>query len=323
MTEKTDKFPAFQFYPGDWRKDAAVQSMSFHDRAVWFEMMCMMHEPPERGVLLLPNGRPMSDIELSRNLGLSLLQTRKSLVAILESGTGSRREDGAILNRRMVKDEALRKIRKECGSLGGNPDLVNQNGTNKDKQPSKQTTTPSSSPSSSPASSGERERKGKKQGDPPAAENRAGRPPDLAADLFADSYLIHVGNPYGWQGGDFPQMAKLRKRLKIGTLETPESWGAALIHYFGTPLSKFSLQHFATDFDTFKNSPLDRFGKPINHANSGANGNGRPKDKDDINRENAQRLLDRLDRQDREREQCDADGSDSGGLSGTAPDPAA
>lgn len=47
------KLPAFQFYPGDWRKDPGVQSLSFHDRGVWHEMLCLMHESEERGKLTL------------------------------------------------------------------------------------------------------------------------------------------------------------------------------------------------------------------------------------------------------------------------------
>lgn len=102
---------------------------------------------------------------------------------------------------------------------------------------------------------------------------------DLAADLFADSYKTQIGNPYGWKPGDFPQLVKLRKRLGIDTWETPDGWNDALVNYFASPFSKFSLQHFASDFDTFKNSPLDRYGKPINHLNGG-NGNGSRKETD-------------------------------------------
>ncbi len=113
--------------------------------------------------------------------------------------------------------------------------------------------------------------KGKGKGDPPAAEKRAGHA-DEAADRFAASYREHIGNPYGWQPGDFPQLAKLRKRLGVGTQETPDGWPEAILNYFATPIAKYSLQHLAADFDTFKNSALDRFGKPINHANGGPNG---------------------------------------------------
>lgn len=162
---------------------------------------------------------------------------------------------------------------------------------------------------------------GNKQGDKPPAEKRGGRA-DEAGDLFAAAYQTHIGSPYGFAPPDFVQLAALRKRLRISTTATPPDWNPAITNMFASPLGKFSLKHLAADYDTFKNSPLDRYGTPVNHANSGANGNGRPKGKDDINSENAQRLIDRLDRQDREREQRDADGGDAGGLSGAASGPA-
>lgn len=153
MSEKSDKLPAFQFYPSDWRNDPAVMSLCRHDRSVWMDIICIMHDSPERGVLLLPNGRPMSDEELIRNLGLPSGQGRKSIAAILDTGTASRREDGALVNRRMVRDEHLRQVRKACGGLGGNPNLVNQKVKQKPTTHLKQKPTPSSSfPSSSSTS---------------------------------------------------------------------------------------------------------------------------------------------------------------------------
>jgi hypothetical protein len=66
---------------------------------------------------------------------------------------------------------------------------------------------------------------------------------------------------------------KLRKRLGIGNLETPNEWGEAILNYFATPFAEYSLQHLASKFDTFKNSALDRYKVPTNHTNGG-NGNG-------------------------------------------------
>lgn len=122
------KLPAFQFYPSDWRKDPAVQSLSYHDRGVWFEILCLMHESEQRGKLLL-NGRKMPDDALARLLGLERQAVLKTLHRLLDAGVASRCPDsGALMNRRMVKDEELRKIRRKCGKMGGNPNLLNQNG---------------------------------------------------------------------------------------------------------------------------------------------------------------------------------------------------
>ena len=139
------KMPAFQFYPGDWRKDMGVQSLSFHDRGVWWEMLCLMHESERRGVLIL-NGAAMSEDSLSRLLGLDKQILTTTLTTLLTSGVASREDEtGAIYSRRMVRDEQIRKIRTYAGHMGGNPVLLNQKSTTGDKQ----IPTPSSSSSSS------------------------------------------------------------------------------------------------------------------------------------------------------------------------------
>lgn len=120
------KMPAFQFYPSDWRSDTGVQSLSFHERGIWFEMICLMHESEDRGKLML-NGKAMPDDTLSRVLGLHKQTLDKALSSIFKYGVASRCEKtGAIMSRRMVADENLRYIRQQNGLKGGNPFLLNQ-----------------------------------------------------------------------------------------------------------------------------------------------------------------------------------------------------
>lgn len=138
------KLPAFQFYPADWRKDPGVQSLSFHDRGVWFEILCLMHESEQRGKLLL-NGKPMPNGALARLLGLDDQTLAETLTALLDYGVASRDDQGALTNRRMIRDDRLRKKRSDCGKLGGNPNLLNQT--------PKQKPTPSSSSSTSSSDS--------------------------------------------------------------------------------------------------------------------------------------------------------------------------
>ena len=139
------KMPALQFYPADWRKDPAVQSLNYHDRGVWFEMLCLMHESSARGVLLL-NGMPMPGEALARILGLDNQTLNQTLTILLTYGVAKKRhEDGAVYSKRMVSDERLCEIRRKAGKLGGNPLLLNQNPTTGVKQ----VPTPSSSSSSS------------------------------------------------------------------------------------------------------------------------------------------------------------------------------
>lgn len=150
------KLPAIQFYPADWRKDPGVQALDYFDRGVWFEILCLMHESSERGKLLL-NGEPMPDDALARVLGLDNQTLTKVLTTLLRFGVASRDQGtGALINRRMVKDENLRQKRAECGKKGGNPALLKQKTTKqrretkpKDNQGVNQIPTPSSSSSTS------------------------------------------------------------------------------------------------------------------------------------------------------------------------------
>ena len=58
------KLPAFLFYPGDWRKDPGVQSMDYEERGVWHELLCIMHESENRGMLTLGN-LPVDNLRIS------------------------------------------------------------------------------------------------------------------------------------------------------------------------------------------------------------------------------------------------------------------
>lgn len=137
------KLPAIQFYPGDWHKDQGVQSLDLEHRGAWLELLLMMHDSDERGVLVV-NGLPMSNEVIARRLGLDNQKSNQILSTLLTYGVASRREeDGAIYSRRMVKDENLRKIRVEAGKKGGNPNLVNQNPKQKTTTGVKQNPTPS------------------------------------------------------------------------------------------------------------------------------------------------------------------------------------
>ena len=128
------KLPALQFYPGDWKKDPGVRALSYHDRGVWFEILLLMHESEQRGKLLL-NGQRMPYEALAVALGLDNQNLTNTITTLLQYGVASLCEKtGALMSRRMVRDEMLRQVRTEAGKLGGNPDLLKQKRTSGDKQ---------------------------------------------------------------------------------------------------------------------------------------------------------------------------------------------
>lgn len=145
------KLPAMQFYPGDWHKDQGVQALDLLQRGAWFELLLMMHDSDERGVLLV-NGQPMPDAVIARRLGLDNQTANQILTTLLTYGVASRRDtDGALYCRRMVRDEHLRQIRQEAGRKGGNARLLNQTDKQIPTTGDKQIPTPSFSSSLSPS----------------------------------------------------------------------------------------------------------------------------------------------------------------------------
>lgn len=114
-----EKLPHMPWYVGDWLKDPGIQSLSYHHQGIWFALLMRMWESEDRGKLVL-NGSPISDHGVARLLGLSFQETTKTLAVILGAGVGSRDpETGALMSRRMVRDEQLRSVRSDAGRRGG------------------------------------------------------------------------------------------------------------------------------------------------------------------------------------------------------------
>jgi hypothetical protein len=159
------KAPAFQFYPGDWQRDAALQSCSISARGLWIEMICIMHQGEPYGNLSI-NGNPVAEPALARLVGSNSKEIKPLLAELEHAGVFQRDDNGTIISRRMVKDEAIRRARASGGKLGGNPALTgklapNHSDTSKDGSevetkvilPANLPPTPSSSSSSSSSNS--------------------------------------------------------------------------------------------------------------------------------------------------------------------------
>lgn len=99
--------PSLQFYPGDWRKDPAVQSCSLAARGLWFEMLMVMFQSPRRGYLTL-GGEPMTIAQISRSCGASEADVTLALQELENAGVYSKDRRQIIYSRRMVRDEEKR-----------------------------------------------------------------------------------------------------------------------------------------------------------------------------------------------------------------------
>lgn len=64
------KRPSFQFYPADWRNNAKLRRCSEAARGAWIDVLCLMHDSDEYGVLRWP----LADIARAAGVPLKLLK---------------------------------------------------------------------------------------------------------------------------------------------------------------------------------------------------------------------------------------------------------
>lgn len=132
QSDKVDGRPSIQFYHRDAMNDVGLRMSSLSARGQWYESLWLMYDSPERGVLLKPNGKQIIPEELARILSAPLAEIKQNLSELETNGVYSTREDGAIYNRRMFRDEKqrqskteaeakLKETRSEAGKRGGRP----------------------------------------------------------------------------------------------------------------------------------------------------------------------------------------------------------
>lgn len=215
------KQPSFQFYPGDWKRDTGVQSLSYEERGVWFEMLLLMFESAERGKLVFGTGTPMPEDAVARSLGLDRQRYVQILRKLFDFGVVSKEDDtGIIYCRRMVRDAELSRKRAECGKFGGNPNLLNQNPTKpptkreaKSNQNGKQNPTPSSSSSSSKEKIDKKE---SEDGEGFTVEEvlEAAKDPSVSvSEEEARAFFDHYDGQ-GWEFGNGRSVANLHSALR-------------------------------------------------------------------------------------------------------------
>lgn len=62
--------PSFQFYPGDWRANAKLRRCSDAARGAWVEVLCLLHDSDEYGVIRWP----LADIARAAGVPAKLLK---------------------------------------------------------------------------------------------------------------------------------------------------------------------------------------------------------------------------------------------------------
>lgn len=110
--------PAFQFYPGDWRRETALQLCSLGARGLWIECMCLMHFGNPYGTLTAGDGKPIPLQSLAKMVMSTEDETSRLMAELQTAGIPGRADNGAICSRRMIRDEALRDVRRGGGAAG-------------------------------------------------------------------------------------------------------------------------------------------------------------------------------------------------------------
>lgn len=114
------KRPSFQWYPGDFKRDTALQACSFEARALWREMLDLMHDGEPYGHLTA-GGVPIQDQQLARMIGVPLKKCTAWLFELESRSVFSRTREGVIFSRRMVRDEGVRNARAAGGPESTRP----------------------------------------------------------------------------------------------------------------------------------------------------------------------------------------------------------
>lgn len=158
------KRPSFQFYPGDWQANSNLRRCSHAEKGVWLDVMCLMHDQPEYGILRWPLkeiaqavGCQISALRALSTKGVLKGDDKHLAEAFVYTPRSGRRDgepvtlvptqDGPIwYSSRMVKDEYVRTIRGESTRFGDG------NGESPKASPKPPLGDGSSSPSSSPIS---------------------------------------------------------------------------------------------------------------------------------------------------------------------------
>jgi hypothetical protein len=128
------KLPASLFYWGDFVRDPDLRRCTNAEVGVWIRCLCLMFEAEQRGILAT-NGIAWTNEEVALAVGGNTDETIKCVTSLVTKGVASRNELGALMNRRMYRDEKIRvdtkirvqRFREKQNSNDGSNDESNGN----------------------------------------------------------------------------------------------------------------------------------------------------------------------------------------------------
>jgi hypothetical protein len=113
------KLAWFHFYPGDWMKDPELRRCSPAARGIYVDLLCLMFECEERGVLST-GGEPWTDDEIAGAIPGDSSVVLSCLHELVGKRVLKRRANsGALYSNRLIRDEEQRQIKAKAGRKGG------------------------------------------------------------------------------------------------------------------------------------------------------------------------------------------------------------
>jgi hypothetical protein len=115
------------FFWNDWLADPCVRACSRAARSVWMDMLCLMAQSTEKGMLLI-NGKKPSMATLSRIFGDPVGDLEPLIEELGLNGVYSKDRRGVIYSRAMLKRSRARDNSSKGGKIGGRTTFEKQKG---------------------------------------------------------------------------------------------------------------------------------------------------------------------------------------------------
>lgn len=113
-----NKNPWFKFFPGDWLKDPELRRCSPAARGVWMDLLCLMYESEECGVLA-SDGQSWTDEDIVAAIAGDTTAVLSALHELVRKRVAKRDARGAIYCSRLLRDHKKQLLCSEAGKRGG------------------------------------------------------------------------------------------------------------------------------------------------------------------------------------------------------------
>lgn len=124
-----NKIPYFPFYPGDWWRDAAIQSLGHFEKGVLIDLLSIMFD--NEGQLTL-NGQPYPIEALSKRLGLDIETMEATLDTLTRYGCLKKAKDNVFYSELIINSiKNTAKLRKKKATIADKIPTSDEENTDK------------------------------------------------------------------------------------------------------------------------------------------------------------------------------------------------